>query len=71
MITCGDGCPTICDFCRHYDFNGDEHGAYTGDGWCRLWEEQREPFEDCDEFYCFVVYSKMIRKIGFTFDILL
>lgn len=46
---------TICDFCEFYDFNGDENGAYTGDGWCNKFNIQKEPFEgyNCEEFVCF------------------
>lgn len=55
MIKCDNNCPAVCDYCVHYDFNGDENGAYTRDGWCRLREEQRDPEEDCDGFCCKLV----------------
>lgn len=42
----------VCDFCKHFDFNGDATGAYTGDGWCRLHKEPRDPASGCDDFHC-------------------
>lgn len=53
MKKCNADCEPLCDFCIHYDFNGNEDGAYTGDGYCNLHKEQCEPYEDCDEFHCF------------------
>lgn len=34
-MTTHDGCTPICDYCQHYNFNGDEAGAYTDDGRCQ------------------------------------
>jgi hypothetical protein len=43
----------VCDFCKHYDFNGDKNGAYTGDGWCKLHQIQKDPENGCDnDFHC-------------------
>ena len=51
-------CPTCepetscCDFCKHYDFNGRD-SIYTGEGFCKLTNEQRDPGDFiCDNFYC-------------------
>ena len=32
---------------------GDAEGRYTGDGWCRLHKEKRDPGSDCEEYVCF------------------
>ena len=53
---CSDECKDIgpvCDFCRHYDFNGDGNGAYTGDGRCNLHGEYHDPWFGCEDFICF------------------
>jgi hypothetical protein len=42
----------VCDFCRLYEFNGDDHGCYTGDGYCRFHGIAMEPFEGCEDFWC-------------------
>lgn len=46
---------SICDFCKFYRFNGCVDGSYTGDGWCRKFNKQKEPEEGCgcSEFVCF------------------
>lgn len=41
-----------CDFCKHYDFNGDDRGRYTENGWCRLHEKKEWPGGICDDFHC-------------------
>ena len=45
MKLCPDCAPgfTCCDHCAYYNFNGDAEGCYTGDGWCRLHKEKRDP----------------------------
>jgi hypothetical protein len=61
---CNDECEhlgAICDFCVHYDFNGDEDGTYTGDGWCRKLQKSSEPHYGCDEFVCFRI-EKLPKK---------
>ena len=55
MILCPkcDGPDFVCcDFCRHYDFNADEQGRYTGNGWCRLHQQQKDPGSMCDDYHC-------------------
>ena len=57
---CSEDCErqgAICDFCKFYDFNGDEDGAYTGEGWCNKFGKQKDPEEgwNCDKFICFRV----------------
>jgi hypothetical protein len=54
---CSESCEeagSICDFCKWYDFNGNERGAYTGDGWCNKFNEPSDPHcgSNCDEFIC-------------------
>lgn len=29
---CNPSCIPVCDFCKHYNFNGNELGCYTRDG---------------------------------------
>ena len=55
---CSEHCEetgAICDFCKFYDFNGDEEGAYTGDGHCNKFDVQKDPEDGlgCEEFICF------------------
>lgn len=47
-----EGISDICDFCRFYAFNGDEEGAYTGEGRCEHPEHPHpaEPYHDCPDF---------------------
>ena len=55
---CGPNCEEtgpICDFCKHYDFNGDATGAYTGDGFCNLHKRESDPIDACDDFFCFKI----------------
>lgn len=60
MKTCSDECHPLCDFCTHFDFNGQPHAGtdgkvamvYVGKGHCRLHNEQRDPENMCDDFYC-------------------
>lgn len=65
---CSDSCqdsnsPTgICDFCHYYDFNGDEIGAYTGDGYCNFLKEPSEPYYGCEQFICTNVKSRSERN---------
>ena len=51
---CGTCLGEICDFCKWYDFNGDEDGCYTGDGYCRLLKVQCDPDDGfgCPDFFC-------------------
>lgn len=52
MKTCAEDCIPACDFCRHYDFNGDEEGRYIGEGICNLHNIGRHPGEECEDFHC-------------------
>lgn len=52
MKLCCEECPVACDFCKHYNFNGDKNGCYTGDGYCNLHSEQIDPGGYCDDYYC-------------------
>ena len=55
MIFCSkcDGPDTsCCDFCRYYDFNANEDGAYCDRGWCRRNQEPRDPGSLCEDFHC-------------------
>lgn len=55
MLTCGEGCYPVCDFCLFYDFNGDKEGAYDGHGVC--WHPdhplRKDPSGECEDFICF------------------
>ena len=65
MKKCSLTCPEICDYCYFYDFNGDENGAYTGDGRCLAIGESREPESICDLFVCFnYVKERFKNELG-------
>ena len=49
------GCPIVCDFCAFFDFNGNEHGWYMGNGWCRLHQKKKDPISGCNDFECFTI----------------
>jgi hypothetical protein len=48
-------CCPICDFCKHYHYNGDDKGVYTGDGFCSILNEPKDPEDSCDDFYCHLI----------------
>lgn len=52
MKKCSEHCTPACDFCRLYNFNGDETGAYLGEGYCVFYERPQEPGDYCDDFVC-------------------
>lgn len=54
MKLCGPYCYPICDHCAHYQFNGDQAGAYTGDGQCEhpRHPRPRDPADGCDDYEC-------------------
>ena len=45
----------ICDFCKYFSFNpdNDRRKSYTGDGFCNLKKEKKDPWDGCDSFICF------------------
>lgn len=47
-------CTPICNHCRHYNFNGDEAGAYVNDGRCDHPDHPHasEPHDNCPDFSC-------------------
>ena len=55
---CSPECTPLCDFCKYYNFNADEEGRYIGKGWCTLHNESSEPYDYCEDFYCFLVNEK-------------
>jgi hypothetical protein len=66
MIFC-NGCvedgksAAACDFCKHYSFNGDDQGRYTGDGYCNLNQESSDPGSFCEDFHCFRAESDPVK----------
>jgi len=44
-----------CDHCAYYQFNGDEQGRYTGNGWCRRHKRPEDPGRLCDDYFCFQI----------------
>ena len=60
MKLCNDElnrCFPICDFCKHYDFNGEEweDGAivYVYKGMCNKYNKRSDPDDGCNDFVCF------------------
>jgi hypothetical protein len=49
---CHPGCVPLCDFCQFYKFNPGPHGEYTGNGWCDYSQQQRDPENACEDFWC-------------------
>lgn len=62
MKLCKHNCVAACDFCVHFDFNGEDlvedngrvwPGAlYVGKGWCRLYQRPMDPGQMCADFEC-------------------
>lgn len=52
MKKCSCDCTAICDFCRLFNFNRNEYGSYTGDGYCVFHEVNKDPADSCDDFIC-------------------
>ena len=60
MKLCSDipyECYPICDFCKHYNFNGEETGSkhdpvYVDKGCCKLHFMREDPGGGCEYFYC-------------------
>lgn len=53
MKPCSKECSECCDFCRLFNFNGDENGVYVGRGHCVLHETPADPGGLCGFFMCF------------------
>lgn len=60
MRKCSHDCPAICDYCIWFDFNGDDFGAYTDDGYCRVNGENKWPEDECENFVCFNIAEARI-----------
>ena len=63
MKKCNEECYPLCDFCIHYNFNGedikDESGKvvakgaiYVGKGFCTKHHRQQDPEDSCEDFHC-------------------
>jgi len=72
MITCSNCHPNCncCDFCKHFDFNADDLGQYTGNGWCNLNERRTEPWDDCGDFHCSeaVDFADILKRLDATYS---
>lgn len=51
----------VCDFCKHFDFNGEAvigqdgktyANVYVGKGYCRLHSWPADPGHGCDDYHC-------------------
>jgi len=70
MITLCPNCDIysrICDYCKHYQFNGEDrdgkHGpVYVDKGCCSLHFLRSDPHHGCEYFYCFKVDENVIQK---------
>jgi len=67
MKKCNHECYPLCDFCIHFNFNGEDRegidrrmgkkviwkkALYTGNGYCNLHKRHQNPEDDCDDFHC-------------------
>jgi len=56
-------CYAICDFCKHYNFNGIPHPRrgemYVDKGCCKLHFMRSDPMDGCDYFHCQYVGMKL------------
>ncbi len=64
---CDTRWPAVCDFCRHYQFNGEPEERrgkiiqiYVDKGFCEFHQKRKDPGEGegCDDFYCFKLEKK-------------
>ncbi len=62
MTLCPDCDPRgiCCDHCAYYNFNGNDQGQYTGNGYCRLHKRTEDPGSECQDYFCF----KLLKKEG-------
>lgn len=51
-VYCKSCIAEICDFCKWFDFNGDEYGCYTDNGWCRRHAAPVDLESSCPAFHC-------------------
>ena len=54
---------SICDFCKHYKFNGEDLGGkhglvYVEKGFCSLHCLPSDPDDGCEYFYCIMADKK-------------
>lgn len=52
MKRCSKHCIAVCDYCRLYNYNGDEKGVYWGTGYCVWHEKAKQPYDTCNDFIC-------------------
>jgi len=60
MITCPECDPrftAVCDFCKHFDFNGEDRGGkhgtiYVDKGYCNFHKRRTDPEKGCSDFHC-------------------
>ena len=62
MRKCSNECLPGCDFCIAYDYNGDENGCYTNNGWCNRYKVNKDPGDYCDDYICFNLIRKEENK---------
>jgi hypothetical protein len=60
MTLCPDCDPRgiCCDHCAYYNFNGNDQGQYTGNGYCRLHKRTEDPGSECQDYFCFKLLKK-------------
>ncbi len=60
MTLCPDCDPRgiCCDHCAYYNFNGNDQGQYTGNGYCRLHKRTEDPGSECEDYFCFKLSKK-------------
>ena len=60
MTLCPDCDPRgiCCDHCAYYNFNGNDQGQYTGNGYCRLHKRTEDPGSGCQDYFCFKLLKK-------------
>jgi len=54
---CDARSPAVCDFCRYYQFNGEDRGGrygsvYVDKGFCEYHQRREDPEGGCDDFHC-------------------
>jgi hypothetical protein len=62
---CTDRLSHACDYCQHYDYNGEdrlrEDGriivVYVRKGWCRLHQRRTDPGDVCDCYRCHKIFK--------------